>query len=831
MNKPICFLLGVTVLFISGCGANSRQQSFRDADEIDYIFPQTETYKNSIYVENQWVSADNVVYGFGDPFIFRHNGVFYLYPSTMDFQRGVRVFQSLDMINWEYSGYAISADDTTTITAYAPEVIYYNGDFYLAQSSDGRGHRIYKSDSPLGPFTRISGNIGRGIDGAWHIGDDGELYFLHAWNDRLSYSKITDIENLGGTAGSASDVSGSNIGLPADIPVTGMGGWVEGPGIFRRGDYSYITYTGNHVISPAYRVEYSYKLNMHFPDSFVQPHDNLVLLSVTDDFNGLGHNSNVTGRDLDSLYTAYHNLFGRHPRWGWPSRGLNIDRYLTNGRELMSNGVTNYEVAAPKAPDYENNDANRFDRTGGFSFSNIQTGNYFTAEFNFVINASSPSASIVFGYVDESNYYSLTVNKNNNTLTLNKVSRGVVSAEASAVAPMNNNFSRLVTVRVESGYARSFIYFNGMRIIDYPQNIPAGKIGYDENCLSEYTAFSNDVFGTSDFEAVKNLPSVFPAISYLKEENRGFKFAEAVPDRDGVRQGERENSYEADGRRVLVLNTPGDYVKYAVNVGNGGVYGFSAELSQKSQNAVFEVIVDNASRYTVSTAGMGFDSVTGFGRSPLSKINLASGNHVIKIRLVSGILEAVNFGFAEDAGSLRAYSNDLKSSLADFHDFNDNYEVSPNGVTSRVWQTGMLVFGNEGSSDYKVSLNYAINSGSGRNGVVFRAKNFTEAVSSLRTRDEMQGYFLSISRNRVELIRCNYNEKTLAGANLSDTKAFNDDVFRFIEIEVRLNRIIVKIDGEVIFDVFDYDALVGGRAGLFSVSTQITASDFRYSEL
>jgi hypothetical protein len=831
MNKPMCLLLSGVILFISGCGAISKQQSYRDTDEIDYVFPESITYENPIPVENQWMSPENVPYGFGDPFVFRHNGMFYLYSSTMDLQRGIRVFQSADMVNWEYKGYAIPNDDTTTVTAYAPEVVYYNGYFYLCQSSDGRGHRIYKGDSPLGPFTRISGNIGRGIDGAWHIGDDGELYFLHAWDDRLSWSKITDIEDLGGTARTASDVSGSNIDLPAAIAGTGMGGWVEGPGIFRRGDYSYITYTGNHVLSPGYRVEYSYKMNMRLPDVFDQPEENIVLLSVKDDFYGLGHNSNVKGRDLDSLYTAYHNLLGRHPRWGWPSRGLNIDRYLTNGRELMANGVTNYEVASPKAPDYENSDPNRFVQTGDFLLSDAKTENYYTAEFNFVIKTDASSASIVFGYDDENNYYSLTVNKNNNTLTLNKVSQGVISAEASSVVSKNNNFSRLVTVRVESGYSRSFIYFNGMRVIAYPQNIPAGKIGYDENCIGEYTAFSNDVFGTSDFEEIKNLPSEFPAISYLKEENRGFSFAVAAPLRDGVRQGEKENSFEADGRRVLVLNTPGDYVKYAVNAHKGGVYGFSAELSKESQNAVFEVIVDNTARYTVTTAGMGFDDVTGFGRSPLSKINLTSGGHVIKIRLVSGILEAVNFGFSENAESLRAYSNNLKSSLADFYDFNENYEVSSSGVVSRVWQTGMLLFGNEGSSNYKISLDYAVNSGSGRNGIVFRARNFTEAVPDLRTRDEMQGYFLGISRNKVELIRCNYGEKTLAVANLSNAKAFDNNVFRSIEIEIKLNRITVKIDGEVIFDIFDYDALEGGRTGLYSVSTQITASNFKYTEI
>jgi hypothetical protein len=103
-------------------------------------------------------------------------------------------------------------------------------------------------------------------------------------------------------------------------------------------------------------------------------------------------------------------------------------------------------------------------------------------------------------------------------------------------------------------------------------------------------------------------------------------------------------------------------------------------------------------------------------------------------------------------------------------------------------------------------------------------------MPEFRTRDEMQGYFLSISRNRAEIIRNNYKERPLAGLDLTGNRAFNDNVSHLIEIDIKLNRIIVKIDKEMIFDIFDYEAFAGGRVGLYSVNTQITASNFKYTE-
>ena len=117
----------------------------------------------------------------------RYNGKYYLYPSTSDPCDGIKVFESEDLIHWTYKGLAVAETEATSHGAYAPEVIYYNGWFYMCQSRGGKGHYIYRSESPTEGFKLFSksdngdpgdidyGNLGMGIDGSFYVSDEGKL--------------------------------------------------------------------------------------------------------------------------------------------------------------------------------------------------------------------------------------------------------------------------------------------------------------------------------------------------------------------------------------------------------------------------------------------------------------------------------------------------------------------------------------------------------------------------------------------------------------------------------------------------------------------------------
>ena len=289
----------------------------------------------------------------------------------------MKVYESEDLVNWTYKGNATTGKEVKG--AYAPEVVYYNGTFYMTESAQGNGHYIFASDSPTGPFKLVTDNFGYNIDGSFYVGDDGELYFLYPDKYKIWIAPMDKKTML----------PGKGTELPASLNK-----WTEGPGLFRRGDILYLTYAGNHVLSKGYRVGYSYSMGEDPMGKYILPEDNIVLLKVGDgNFGGLGHNSNVTGPNLDSWYTAYHNLLTT----SGPTRRMMVDQLLTNGAKLLANGPTYSEVAVPKRPDFETRDV-----ADGF-VSDESTEDIYTIEYNVTPTAKS-TMDFMFAYEDAKNY-------------------------------------------------------------------------------------------------------------------------------------------------------------------------------------------------------------------------------------------------------------------------------------------------------------------------------------------------------------------------------------------------------------------------------------------
>lgn len=138
MKKKCVMLATVLAVLAAGTGCTEN-----DMDEIAYVPPEAERYENHIEIEGQWgasaATGEDGQYGIGDPFVMRWNGKYYLYPSTSDPCDGIKVFESDDLIHWTYRGMAVAESEATVHGAYAPEVVYYNGYFYLCQSARDRG--------------------------------------------------------------------------------------------------------------------------------------------------------------------------------------------------------------------------------------------------------------------------------------------------------------------------------------------------------------------------------------------------------------------------------------------------------------------------------------------------------------------------------------------------------------------------------------------------------------------------------------------------------------------------------------------------------------------
>lgn len=276
---------------------------------------------------------EETVHDLGDPFVMRFNGRYYLFPSTGNRQPGVHAWVSEDMVNWEYGGNV--APDPGLVSAYAPEVFYYNGCFYLVTSPNGEGHFLYRSREVLGPYAKVGDHLGLTIDGSLFADDDGSLYFFHA-----EYPCIH---------GHAMDTEG-NMGPVVKLAATSMGHWTEGPGVFKRRGKYYITMTGNHLLSRGYRVDYA--ISDEGPlGPYRVPHRKTLLVNTDYARGSLGHSSTVLGPDLDSHWIFYHN-FPVSPRGKREPRTSNLDRLVFCGESLYAVGPTNMPCPGPKRADF-----------------------------------------------------------------------------------------------------------------------------------------------------------------------------------------------------------------------------------------------------------------------------------------------------------------------------------------------------------------------------------------------------------------------------------------------------------------------------------------------
>ncbi len=263
---------------------------------------------------------------FADPFVLRHNGKYYLYATNPD----IRCWSSDDLVTWQLEGPAIEPDTFPGLVPFAPEVVYWNGAFYMYTSPHGLGHYVLKSERPTGPFRKITDNIGHSIDGSVFIDDDGKWYFY--WADD-------------------SGIMGCEMNSPAEFgpPVnTGafMHGWTEGPLVIKGNGIYYMTYTGNHYLSKGYRINAA--TSRHPLTGYVDCENNPIIVHTEEPWVGLGHSSTVYGPDMLTRYIVYHNINPDR------TRDLNIDAVVLDGNMRVL-GPANFPQFTPTLPDFSDN--------------------------------------------------------------------------------------------------------------------------------------------------------------------------------------------------------------------------------------------------------------------------------------------------------------------------------------------------------------------------------------------------------------------------------------------------------------------------------------------
>ncbi|WP_282936114.1 glycoside hydrolase family 43 protein [Paenibacillus sp. RC67] len=741
------------------------------------VLSMQRTYENPFTLDQEWED-----YGIGDPYVLRYDGKYYLYCSTKDRRVGIKAWSSDDLVNWRYEG--LVTEEPVSVGAYAPEVVYWNGAFYMYTSPAGKGHYVLQSDKPTGPFVKKTDNLGLTIDGSVFIDDDEKWYFTHAKFGGIMASPMTDPYTI----------------EPDKQLNTSLGHWTEGSMIIKRNGRYFITYTGNHVFSRGYRVNYGVA-HKSPTGTYTIPENNPILISTDNDFNGLGHSATVIGPDLDSYYMVYHNLIGRSAE-GPPVRKLNMDRLVFNGDKMAVLGPTHgTPQEAPRLPEFQDlpgatpsqDKWGSAVQPGGDEtlLSRTSSGSRYTAEYNFSLKqvpntGHASSLDVVFAYRDSGNFRIARVEATTMELKLIDRVNGVEATAAVIPLPKGTDLTKLHTVRIESDSSGTKLYWDGLlKIEQAAMTAEPGRIGYawPEGAKPDlhYTAFSNEAGGSSDSKVIKPLPGAVEAVHGERDGNAVI-----------------HSGITPDGSDAVALTKKGDRVSFPVNPRQDGSYLISVNVSKSSAGSTLMLEAGGRTKEIKLDASL-FAEDSDWTKVPLGAFEMKTGPQWLTIRLQKG------------EAALRFMEAGLTEPVPE----QSVIKPSDVGIVNRFG-------GNSGWTDYTVSFDVTLKEAAKDElGVLLRTSNESEFRDQVK--DAYMGYALVFRGDRVVLTRVSYeNVADKASGSLS----FNPGQTRRITVKLQGASIAVYSDGskEPVLKWTDPSAFLEGRVGLRGVSTAWTVS-------
>lgn len=789
---------GVTPPAQTGGYYGTYAEDFQKYDNVNY---NEYLMGENVTIANQWEG-----YGIGDPFVMRWNGVYYLYCSTLDSEMGVRGYKSADLINWTpmtaeglRNGYV--SEDPVTRAAYAPEVYYFNGMFYMYTSPGGNGHYILTSTSPEGPFVKATNNFGLSIDGSVLIDDDETMWFTYADFQGIRMAKLTDMLTV--------DVASTPV-----LNGTSIGGWTEGSYILKRDGIYYLTYTGNHVASDGYRIAYATADNVCTSDgkvdrnAWTRGENNPMVLETETALKGLGHSSTVMGPDMDSYYLVYHMLNSS----GGPNRSLGIDRLTFNGKQ-MSVAPSLTDSVKPALPAYYANgtDEQKFTKENDLLLTNASHGATFTAEFNV---SGASTYSFVFDYTDANNYAEVALDLTAKTVTLCKITSG--ASQTVATGTLVNDFGKdaLHTVRIAARDGKVDVTFDNMVKIDNAQmQVEGGKAGYKgltEEVVVGYTAISDVAMGLSDQQEAKQAEGIIGASNYLASDEYCDAYSLAE---NAVTVLDDEDYY---GVKALTLNN-GDHATYLVNFRESARYGL--ELVYRAEDAGKQLGVKLYNGTIWRCALPEITGYEGYVKALIAEFDAEQGVTLVRIENLSEqAVNFISFKFVKTSAVTPVYENTLEDYASTGVDYKTIWKIKDGGHYAKAGTRQLAYFGDNTITDFTLEVDIKLEGETSAStaGIVFHAQNY--AASSHDNYMSMQGYYVAVNNNYVTLERLNYSDgtqklETVAG---SSNPYKTSDTFITLKIQVRGNTIKVWAADELMFETVDYNPYTAGKIGLYT---------------
>ena len=709
----------------------------------------------------------------GDPYIMKYRGYYYLYVSAGD--RNIYCWRTKDLMEW--SEPYICCTDETTAVAYAPEVIYWNGRFYMCTSPRGGGHYLLTSDSPTGPFTHQTGNLGRDIDGSMFVNDDGKWYFYHA--------------NNGGIRGCLMPTH-LTFGDDVDLGCRISGQWTEGPCVFKRNNLFYLIYTGNHVWTNGYRIDYAMSSSGPLSGFRPQSEQNPILVDTeTPTHKALGHGTAFVGPDLDTYFFCYHNLQDNKAR-----RLLNFERIAWNGDKLMMTGPTDWEQDRPLVAenDYfertelgdrwkvtvqgwqtdaknqcldffplteENSDpAGEGQEKADTCFALFQTEAFqdYTAEFTMAspIPSQGGGMGAVFSYIDEDNYYLAAINAETNKFEIITVLEGEELPKKNFSLPADFDPACWHTVRIEKNGTRVRAYIDGMRKTQFTLSTGAGRVGYaalGSPARFGYIAVSPYVDGSASLQVSQPLPGMIAA-NLCAEKNE---------------QVSATSASLSVGKYSLMRCDPGAAMTYNVNIQRDGLYNIglryrSTTLSHARLLFDGELLMDNIE---LPNTRSNFQVLT------LKDLDLPGGHHRLTFELVDGRAFVMEYNIKRGVQNPHPMADNFTDGFSSEWGYREGNWTIVDGQLESTGRYGKMLMGGFDDihlTDYTVECDVFYPNGQTNGGLLFRTTNASTGGADdnpVLGTDFLQGYVFLASGSSSTLGKHNFGWQALQTVNHS----------------------------------------------------------------
>lgn len=305
---------------------------------------------------NPLKTIDGKPISMGDPFVYEHDGIYYLTGTTnLPEGQGFSYYTSPDLIHWTYKGvlYRKPTNHVGKDSFWAPEVKFYQGKFYMTYSCNVPSVGLLEtclavSDHPWGPFKDLYTpwvSFGYSvIDADIFVDDDQTPYLYFSKNDNedgiaMGRNYVVKLKE---------DLSGVD-GVPALISEASQEwekvNWAknrcnEGPFVFKKNNTYYMTYSANDTGYGFYGVGVA--TAKHPLGPWTKYADNpLMTTDLSKSISSPGHNSIVTAPD-GTMYIIYHRHADAHvakPNW---DRVVCMDKlYIDEQGKLKVEGPTN----------------------------------------------------------------------------------------------------------------------------------------------------------------------------------------------------------------------------------------------------------------------------------------------------------------------------------------------------------------------------------------------------------------------------------------------------------------------------------------------------------